>query len=659
MGDNLTDKIKSLTNYLNECTKEYDKGIPIISDEEWDNLYFRLVALEKLASNSILENSPTQTIVYDNVTELAKITHGHPMLSLDKTKSLEEVYHFIHGQSAIAMCKMDGLTCSLKYMNGELVSAETRGNGYVGELVTHNALVIPTIPNRIDYMDEFIVDGEIICTWNDFVEFEDEYKNPRNFAAGSIRLLSSEECAKRHLNFVAWDIIKGFEETLTLSEKLCLAEDLGFLTVPFIPFSKWDEKTIEEDIKDIAKELSFPIDGIVFKFNDIKYGMEQGSTNHHFKNAIAYKFYDEKYPTYLKDIEWTMGRTGTLTPVAIFNPIDIDGSVIERASLHNISIAQETLGKTPHIGQNIMVFKANMIIPQIASADTTVCTVQDLLLDIPTKCPVCGGAVIVQQENESKVLKCINPSCEGKLINRLDHFCGKKGLDIKGISKATFEKLLDWNWITKISDIFELSKYRNEWMKKEGFGEKSVDKILASVESAKHTTDDKFIAGLGIPLVGTTISKLLCSKEVSYFHIREDIEGKYDFTKWDGIGWEIYQSLLTFDYTEADDIWFKYLKDYITNPLWKDPNEKNNTTESIIKDKSIVITGSLKVYKNRAEMQSAIEAVGGKVVGSISKNTFCLINNDENSTSSKNVTAKKLGIPIYNEQTFIEKFLTL
>ena len=374
--DSIYDKIQYLVRYLNECTKAYDEGNPKITDEEWDNKYFELKALEE-ETGLILSNSPTQTITYNVVNALKKVEHNHKMLSLEKTKSPIEVLNFLGENEYLAMCKMDGLTCSLTYRDGELVSAETRGNGLVGEDILHNAKILPSIPHKIPYMDELIIDGEIICTYTDFEKFSSEYKNPRNFSAGSIRLLDSKECATRNLTFVAWDVLTPirWEVEFSLSEKLNYIRAMGFTTVPYVCGPAYDADgnliTIEEIIEHIqygAEKNSYPIDGVVFKINDCAYGRSLGETTHHFKNALAYKFYDETYWTRLLDIERTMGRTGVLTPVAVFEPIDIDGSTVERASLHNCSIMTQLFGPLgPFKFQEVEVFKANMIIPQIKS----------------------------------------------------------------------------------------------------------------------------------------------------------------------------------------------------------------------------------------------------------------------------------------------------
>lgn len=371
---NIKNEIRNLIEYLNQRTKEYDEGHPTITDTEWDEKYFKLKDLED-KFHIIYNDSPTQSISYEVVNSLKKSEHNHSMLSLDKTKSIEEVASFIGKKESIAMLKMDGLTCSLKYSNGQLISAETRGNGLIGEDILHNAKVINSIPKHINYSDDLIIDGEVVCLINDFEDFKEEYKNPRNFASGSIRLLDSKECAKRKLTFIAWDVIEGFNFVKTVSGKLKSIEELGFSIVPFCSYqtesadnSQVELMTIIEQLKETANQIYYPIDGIVFKFDNIEYGRSLGQTSHHFKNALAFKFADDTMETELIDIEWTMGRTGILTPVAIFNPIELEGSIVSRASLHNISIMEEILGK-PYVGQKVWVSKRNMIIPQIEKAE--------------------------------------------------------------------------------------------------------------------------------------------------------------------------------------------------------------------------------------------------------------------------------------------------
>ena len=652
-------EMSAVVRKLNKATKAYDEGNPIMSDKEWDDIYFWLVEAEKYCGFKN-PNSPTVKIHYSVVNELKKVTHNHEMLSLPKTKEIKEVIDFIGEHNFIAMAKMDGLTCSLRYLNGQLVSAETRGDGIIGEDITHNARVINTIPKYINYYDELIVDGEIICTTENFKAFAEDYKNPRNFAAGSVRLLDSRECERRNLTFVAWDVIKGLEDENQLNYKLMNLIDLGFIIVPFVYVDNTNEKPNEwflNEIKTLSQANGFSIDGVVFKFNNVDYSKSLGKTAHHFNNAIAYKFYDELYETQLKYIDWTMGRTGILTPVAVFEPIEIDGAEVTRASLHNVSVMEEIMGDCCYAGQRIKVFKANQIIPQIASAEKMsygeVISKGGISVDGfsgDLLCPVCGGGTsLIKSDSGTVNLICDNPQCGGKLINQLDHFCGKKGLDIKGLSKATLEKLINWNWVNSCYSIFELKDYRDKWIQMPGFGVKSVDKILNAIEDAKTTTFDKVISSIGIPLIGKTISKDLASKFASYESFREAIDKNFDFSIFEGYGPEMSKALLTFDYRPLDDI----VNDHLTI-IYEEPKEEK--TSNSLEGKVIVITGKLKHYKNRDELKTAIEAHGGKVSGSVTKNTSYLVNNDVTSTTAKNKTAKELGIPIITEEELIKIF---
>ena len=635
-------KIKELVEKLNYYTKLYDEGRPEISDKEWDDMYFELQKIER-ESGIYLEDSPTQRVNFQVVNKLNKIEHNHPMLSLDKTKDINEVQKFIYYNDYIAMAKMDGLTCSLKYVNGKLVSAETRGNGLIGEDILHNALQVKNIPKRIDFKDELIVDGEIICTYENFKEFESEYKNPRNFASGSIRLLDSKESSMRRLSFIAWDCISGLEEVEKLSTKLLKLNILGFTVVPFMAGEYSIDDTIST-IQSIAQEAGYPIDGIVYKYDIISEYEAAGKTDHHFKGGLAYKFYDEEYETILRDVEWTMGRTGVLTPVALLEPINIDGSEVSRASLHNISIMDE-LG-IRYQDTKVMVYKANMIIPQISKALPYEGEIASLI-NIPAVCPICGEPTIIKGENGVRVLYCSNPNCEGKLINRLDHFFGKNGLDAKGLSKATFEKLIDWGWIENIKDVFKLKEHKKEWEKMQGFGEKSVEKILRAIEDCKSCSLDAVISAAGIPLIGKTVGKDLSKRFRSYSEFREAVESGFDFTSFGGYGWEMHKAISDFDYSELDYIVDNYLQ------IKENIKEDN---ELKLKDLTFCVTGKVHIWKNRDSLSAFIESLGGKVTGSVSKNTNYLINNDINSTSAKNKKAQELDIPILSEEDFKKIF---
>lgn len=626
----INDNIK----WLNDRTAEYDAGLPTVSDVEWDRVYFALVNLEN-EWNYYNPESPTQKIQYTVVNELQKKIHNHPMLSLDKTKDWNTFVQYFNYHSAVGMIKLDGLTCTLHYQNGNLIGAETRGNGQEGEDILHNALIVKNIPNRIDYQEELVIDGEIICTIQDFESFKNEYANPRNFAAGSIRLLDSNECAKRNLRFYAWNLVKGGYNLHI--ENLNLLSRLGFTVVPWTAGLDWDAR---DYLEQVAREDGLPIDGLVGRFNDISYGESLGATSHHSRAAYAFKFADETATARLTGIEWTMGRTGVLTPVAVFTPIELEGTTVERANLHNISVMKELLHGPGWEGQEVQIFKANMIIPQIQSAEEKDGKAK-MYFSIPSICPICGGPTEQLTEINSTVLMCSNPACSGKLINCLDHFCGKKGLDIKGLSKATLEKLIEWKWVKSFTDIFELYHFEEKWYDKSGFGEKSVKKILSAIDTSRQCELYQYISALGVPLIGETASKELAKYFKTWEAFVEAAEGKsFNFYDLPNFGIEMHYAIKNFDYTEAKYIYYNYLKI---------AEVKTEEKKDILNGKTFCITGSVKKWANRDEAKAFIEALGGKVTSSVSKNTNYLLNNDINSTSSKNMTAKKLGVPIITE----------
>lgn len=651
----MNSSIRELIDFLNYHTSLYDAGKPVISDKEWDDKLFELQKLEE-ETGTYYPDSPSVSVPFVQMSELKKVTHNHPMLSLPKSKDLSV---FDSSKGYIAMPKMDGLTCSLRYVDGTLMSAETRGDGYIGEDVLHNILAIKNVPGYIGYKEELIIDGEVICKYQDFEPFADLYKNPRNFAAGSIRLLNNQESANRNLSFVAWDVIKGFDEEKSLIAKLGLISKLGFESVFNMEVGAADPEIIIQIIKSISQNYGYPIDGIVLKIDDYDKRMAEEGTSHHLGGAIAYKFYDEEYVSYMKGIDWTMGRTGDLTPVAVFEPIDMDGSTVERASLHNISIMKELFNDdVPFVGQEVKVFKANMIIPQIASAqkiNPEFSHYTDLpFIEIPEVCPICGGATIVRENNDSQFLYCTSATCPGKLINRLDHFCGKKGLDIKGLSKATLTKLMDWGWIENINDLLTLGEHKAEWIKKPGFGDKSVQKILDAIDTALNDiTLVKFISALGIPLVGTTVAKEIAKKVKNYYTFRDMVNNRFAFSDWNGFGPEIENALWNFDYHDADTFYTK------CNLQVEIEEQLEDNEIQIFEGKTFVITGKLTQYKNRAELKEYLESLGGKVVESISSKTNYLINNDINSANSKNVAGKRLGIPIISEKELAEMIAKL
>lgn len=651
---NKIELIQNLIDELNYQTYLYDKGEERISDEDWDDLYFQLVELEK-ETGIIYPNSPTQKINYDVVNELQKVEHNHPLLSLDKTKDVNDLESFVGDKAYTVMGKMDGLTISVRYENGVLMSAETRGNGTIGEDVLHNAKTIKNLPKTINYKEELIIDGEAIITYDDFEQFKDDYANPRNLVSGSIRLLDATEAAARQISFVAWKVFKGFEEVEYYSQKLDLLDELGFSTVPRLTDREYRLAdgyiSIEDMIDQIRTNceiLYYPIDGCVVGIDNIKEAKAMGeATSHHEKYQLAYKFYDEEYETTLRNIEWSMGRTGQLTPVAIFDDIDFGDSVVNRASLHNLSIMEQLYPHNWHSGLKIKVFKANAIIPQVSKVwfDKASCVQR---VDCPF-CPVCGEPTTVVEENDSKILYCLNPECSGKLNKRIEHFCSKKGMDIKGLSKKTIEKLIDWEWLNSISDLYELSSHRKDWINKAGFGVASTDKILKAIEESKNFALDKFICGLGIPEIGSTAAKDLKNKFQTWENFRNAT--KDELLELPNFGDIMVNYILTFDYTEADEIVNKYMQTNTVDIALNDFTEEVNSNiqkELTLIGKVFTITG--KLSKKRDDIITDIEAAGGKVTGSVSKKTNYLVNNDAQSTSAKNKKAKELNIPIISEE---------
>lgn len=651
---NKIELIQNLIDELNYQTYLYDKGEERISDEDWDDLYFQLVELEK-ETGIIYPNSPTQKINYDVVNELQKVEHNHPLLSLDKTKDVNDLESFVGDKAYTVMGKMDGLTISVRYENGVLMSAETRGNGTIGEDVLHNAKTIKNLPKTINYKEELIIDGEAIITYDDFEQFKDDYANPRNLVSGSIRLLDATEAATRQISFVAWKVFKGFEDVEYYSQKLDLLDELGFSTVPRLTDREYRLAdgyiSIEDMIDQIRTNceiLYYPIDGCVVGIDNIEEAKAMGeATSHHEKFQLAYKFYDEEYESTLRDIEWSMGRTGQLTPVAIFDDIDFGDSVVNRASLHNLSIMEQLYPHNWHSGLKIKVFKANAIIPQVSKVwfDKASCVQR---VDCPF-CPVCGEPTTVVEENDSKILYCLNPECSGKLNKRIEHFCSKKGMDIKGLSKKTIEKLIDWEWLNSISDLYELSSHRKDWINKAGFGVASTDKILKAIEESKNFALDKFICGLGIPEIGSTAAKDLKNKFQTWENFRNAT--KDELLELPNFGDIMVNYILTFDYTEADEIVNKYMQTNTVDIALNDFTEEVNSNiqkELTLIGKVFTITG--KLSKKRDDIITDIEAAGGKVTGSVSKKTNYLVNNDAQSTSAKNKKAKELNIPIISEE---------
>ena len=599
----------------------YNTDSPIMSDFEYDKL------VEEYG-----DELPVGAPILDSIKKVHII--DRPMLSLDKVHSIEEINAFKKDKVLIASVKCDGLSVRLVYENGELVSANTRGDGYIGGDITEHAHYIQGIPLIIPKSGHVVVDGEVVIFKRDFDS--NRFKNQRNAASGALALLDMNEVKSRKLSFIAWDIISIDNEYKSYHDKLCTVwQQLGFMVVPYdILTKKADTLDIQgaiDNCMEMAEKIGCPCDGVVFKYDDIEYGESLGATAHHFRDAIAWKPAIKEYETEVKDIEWTMGRTGQLTPVLIYNDIDIDGSTCNRASLHNITIMTQLMGGA-FPGQRVFIYKANEIIPQVSHAQTNN-PKRIPGIQIPTTCPYCGGDVEIRKDNDSEVLYCINPNCNGKLVNRLDHFCGKKGLDIKGLSKITLEKLINYGWLNNIEDIFTLNTYKTEWANKPGFGTVSVNKILNAIEESRKCSTAKFICAIGIPLIGKVASEALAKKFGDYKTFREAVDNNsQELYEIAGIGEVMIQTLLDYDFTEADSIFEKHIEEM--RPV------VSISTSNKLEGKTFVVTGKLKLYKNRNQIKAVIEEKGGKVTDSVSSKTDYLINNDAESTSSKNLKAK-------------------
>lgn len=591
-----------------------------------------------------LSNSPTQNVGYDVMSKLEKSTHSHPMLSLDKTKSIDDLVKFSNGRDCVISLKMDGLTVLNTYEKGTLQKSETRGNGEIGEIITHNAKVFDNFPINIPFDRKFEIEGEAIITKNDFerINTNGEYKTCRNLASGSVRQLDSKIAKDRHVHFVAWKVPFGLT---TYTEEFRIAKDYGFEVVPYVTYNSNTDDINEkiEQLKAIANEKSYPIDGLVISYNNVEYGKSLGMTGHHPKHSLAFKFYDEESVSTLKDIEWSMGKTGNLTPVAIFEPIEIDGTQVERASLHNVSILKELqLG----IGDEITIVKCNQIIPQIKDNLTRSNT-----CEISSICPICGQPTKIVKENDSEVLMCTNPDCKGKLLGKLTHAVSRNALNISGLSESTLDRLTKFGWITSIKDIYHLDFYKNHMIVLDGFGKKSIDKLLESIKKSRNTNLERFLYSLSIPLLGKSASKMIAEAVDYDFDIFIDemtIKGAEYFRYLPGVGDTLINSL--------NDYWKNHYSDILQLSeefTFKKSNLILDETPKTLQNKTFVVTGSVNHYPNRDALKADIEAHGGKVVGSISSKTNYLINNDINSTSSKNTKAKSLNIPIISEEDFL------
>ena len=638
---NKIDRIKDLVELLNHYRNEYyNNSRSEISDFEYDQLFDELVKLET-ETGFIMAVSPTQTVGYEVKSELNKVKHNHPMLSLDKTKSVDDVIKFLDNKDGVVMAKMDGLTCSLRYLNGKLVSAETRGNGEVGEDILHCAKTIKNIPLKIECLDEVVVDGEVIITYDDFEKINttlpegQKYKHPRNLASGSIRQLDSSIAAQRNMKFIAWKFVKGCNEN-SFQCRWIEMSSLGFTCVPIlkIPAEFINQNKINHAItliQETAKAGKFPIDGCVFGYDDVAYGDSLGATGHHLRSQLAFKFYDELYPTRLQYVDWTIGKTAQLTPTAVFETVEIDGSDVSKASLHNISIIKN-LGLTN--GCTVNVFKANQIIPQIDSCDND----GDGEINIPTNCPVCGGTTVIKKDNESEVLICTNSECAGKKLAQFTHFVSKKGMDIRGMSEATLQDLISHGFIHTFKDIYHLSDHRQQLMLLDGFGEKSIDNLLKSIEDSRNVKLENFIAALGIPNIGLSAAKTISTYMNGRFNLFiEYIASEFDFTKLNDFGAIMNNSI--YDYMREN---FEMVEDLATEMHFIiEEKSMDNSLEGL----KFCITGSFS--QSRDSLKKQLEAKGAKFVSSISKNLDILFAGS--AAGSKLTKAQQLGVRIANE----------
>ena len=621
-----------------KAKEAYYKGNPIMTDSEYDRLEEEAIAQGY--------KIPVGSGAVDSIT---KVVHDHPMLSLGKIHSKEEIISFVNDHDTVSMFKMDGLTVSCTYMNGVLTKLETRGDGLVGNDVLFHATSFDNLPKVINKEGKYVVDGEAIIKYDDFEKIgNDQYSNPRNLAAGSLNLLDARESAGRHLRFILWDVIEGGSHG-TLSKNLAEAFNLGFEVVRNFLITKEDiySEYLGEYIsfmKKLADEESFPIDGLVFKFDDIQYGKSLGRTEHHFNNAIAYKYEDDKYPTKILNVEWTVGKTGQIVPTLVTEPVEIDGTVVDRASMHNINIFRQF---HPTKGATVYIYKANAIIPQVFSVDDD----GESEFEIPGKCPVCGGETEVIKNSNSEILYCMNPSCPGKLLGKLVHFVSKKGMDIDGLSEATLEKLITTGLVSRFSDIYKLSEHKDQIQSWDGFGEKSVNKLLAAIEKSRVVDLQHFITALSIPGVGEGQSKIINRVFKSWKDFYDAGSGSYNFSGLYGFGDVLNQNIHSwFDnqFNNSDAVELASTVTFTNGMVNQDPAGKP------LVGKTFVITGTVRHFKNRDELKEKIESLGGKVSGSVSSKTSFLINNDVESSSGKNKKAKELGIKIISEEMFME-----
>ena len=645
-------RMKELVEILNEASKAYyAKDEEIMSNFEYDTLYDELVKLEE-ETGVTLANSPTVNVGYEAVDELPKEAHEKPMLSLAKTKSREELRDWLNGKEALLSWKLDGLTIVLTYENGKLLKAVTRGNGEVGEVITPNAKVFVNVPLQIPFKGSLVLRGEAVITYSDFekinsemAEDEEKYKNPRNLCSGSVRQLNNEITAKRNVRFYAFSLVKAEEngqerdwENDRENQFLFLKKQ-GFEIVEYIRVGTDDILDAIESYEKKIITFDVPSDGLVLTLCDLDYAKSLGRTAKFPRDSIAFKWQDETKETILKDIEWSPSRTGLINPVAIFEPVELEGTTVSRASLHNVSIVKNMqIG----IGDHVVVYKANMIIPQIADNLT-----KSGNLEIPCTCPACGGETKIQKMNDVESLYCMNVDCPAKKVKAFALFVSRDALNIDGLSEATLEKFIAKGFIHKLGDIFRLEQYKDEIVHMEGFGQKSYDNLIQSIEKAKETTLVRILYGLGIAGIGLANAKVLC-KHFDYDIKKIEAASKEDISAIEGMGDVLASAIVEWFSKESNKA---VLNDLLENLQTTTPSVI--VGEQTLIDKIFVITGDVYHFANRSELKEFIESRGGKVTGSVTGKTTYLINNDVNSTSGKNKKAKELNVPIISEDDFL------
>ena len=641
------ERMKELIGLLNEAAKAYyQESREIMSNYEYDRLYDELTELEK-KTGITLSGSPTVRVGYEVLSDLPKEKHPKKMLSLDKTKDVSQLASWLGDKLGVLSWKLDGLTVVLTYENGKLEKAVTRGNGEIGEVITANARTFENLPLTIDFKGKLIIRGEAVISYADFEKINDEitdegakYKNPRNLCAGSVRQLSNEITAKRHVQFFAFALVSAENVEFTASSRqldwLCRR---GFQVVEH---TKVTADTLPAAVADFEAKIPtnpIPSDGLVLSYDDIEYGRSLGETAKFPRDSIAFKWQDEIKETTLTEIQWSASRTGLINPVAIFEPVELEGTTVSRASVHNISVMRELgLG----IGDGITVYKANMIIPQIAEDITG-----SNNIEIPKKCPVCGALTQIKADNGVETLVCPNPECLAKQIKSFTHFVSRDAMNIEGLSEMTIEKLIARGFIKELSDIFHVEKYKEEIIEMEGFGEKSFENLKNSVENARNTDLARFLYSLGIPNIGTANARLIARFCENKWERVETLT-KEDLLSIDGIGEIMAEAFLRFFAEESKK---KIVSDLLKEARLDESFEAAGTT---LAGKTFVITGSLNHYENREALKAEIEKAGGKVAGSVSAKTSYLINNDINSTSGKNKKARELGIEIIDEDTIMD-----